>query len=187
MATFIRACQFGRTNQFILSTLVGKGQLPCSKRNAKHFRELTCDICARSRTRAKSRCISSDLLHHRRLHNVNLKQSRILSGFANSPNLCKFHQSSVLLSGNFSSLSISGQIRPYSSSADGKDDDGSSSEPEPPAEEPATVTETMYPIGALTSMAVPEVFPNVPLIAINRNPVFPNFVKMIEVRLHYIL
>lgn len=36
---------------------------------------------------------------------------------------------------------------------------------------------------ALTPMLVPEVFPNVPLIAVNRNPVFPRFIKIIEVRM----
>lgn len=36
---------------------------------------------------------------------------------------------------------------------------------------------------ALTPMMVPEVFPNVPLIAVSRNPVFPRFIKIIEVRI----
>lgn len=36
-------------------------------------------------------------------------------------------------------------------------------------------------ITALTPMMVPEVFPNVPLIAVTRNPVFPRFIKIIEV------
>lgn len=31
------------------------------------------------------------------------------------------------------------------------------------------------------TMAVPEIWPNVPVIAINRNPVFPRFIKIIEV------
>ncbi|KAF3691380.1 Lon protease -like protein, mitochondrial [Channa argus] len=35
---------------------------------------------------------------------------------------------------------------------------------------------------ALTPMMVPEVFPNVPLIAVSRNPVFPRFIKIIEVK-----
>ncbi|XP_019727361.1 lon protease homolog, mitochondrial [Hippocampus comes] len=35
---------------------------------------------------------------------------------------------------------------------------------------------------ALTPMTVPEVFPNVPLIAVSRNPVFPRFIKIIEVK-----
>lgn len=33
------------------------------------------------------------------------------------------------------------------------------------------------------TMTVPEVWPTVPVIAINRNPVFPRFIKIIEVRL----
>ncbi|GFR58094.1 LON protease homolog, mitochondrial [Elysia marginata] len=37
------------------------------------------------------------------------------------------------------------------------------------------------PVGALTTMSVPEFLPVVPVIAISRNPVFPRFVKMIEV------
>uniref|UniRef100_A0A1A8HY04 Lon protease homolog, mitochondrial n=1 Tax=Nothobranchius kuhntae TaxID=321403 RepID=A0A1A8HY04_NOTKU len=35
---------------------------------------------------------------------------------------------------------------------------------------------------ALTPMMVPDVFPNVPLIAVSRNPVFPRFIKIIEVK-----
>uniref|UniRef100_A0A665SV77 Lon protease homolog, mitochondrial n=1 Tax=Echeneis naucrates TaxID=173247 RepID=A0A665SV77_ECHNA len=35
---------------------------------------------------------------------------------------------------------------------------------------------------ALTPMMVPEVFPIVPLIAVSRNPVFPRFIKIIEVK-----
>lgn len=31
------------------------------------------------------------------------------------------------------------------------------------------------------TMVVPEIWPNVPVIAINRNPVFPRFIKIIEV------
>lgn len=38
------------------------------------------------------------------------------------------------------------------------------------------------PMTALTPMIVPEVFPNVPLIAVSRNPVFPRFIKILEVR-----
>ncbi|KAG7456552.1 hypothetical protein MATL_G00237040 [Megalops atlanticus] len=35
---------------------------------------------------------------------------------------------------------------------------------------------------ALSPLLVPEVFPNVPLIAVNRTPVFPRFIKIIEVK-----
>lgn len=41
-------------------------------------------------------------------------------------------------------------------------------------------------ITALTPMMVPEVFPNVPLIAVSRNPVFPRFIKIIEVVIYFI-
>ncbi|XP_067872560.1 lon protease homolog, mitochondrial [Heterodontus francisci] len=35
---------------------------------------------------------------------------------------------------------------------------------------------------ALSPLIVPDVFPNVPLIAVTRNPVFPRFIKIIEVK-----
>ena len=36
-------------------------------------------------------------------------------------------------------------------------------------------------------MTVPDFFPKVPLIAVNKNPVFPRFIKMIEVRYHEVV
>lgn len=36
-------------------------------------------------------------------------------------------------------------------------------------------------ITALTPMTIPDVFPHLPLIAITRNPVFPRFIKIVEV------
>lgn len=36
-------------------------------------------------------------------------------------------------------------------------------------------------ITALTPMTIPDVFPHLPLIAVTRNPVFPRFIKIIEV------
>ena len=36
-------------------------------------------------------------------------------------------------------------------------------------------------VGALAQVHVPDVFPEVPLLPIHRNPVFPRFVKMMEV------
>nr|XP_002131849.1 lon protease homolog, mitochondrial isoform X2 [Ciona intestinalis] len=35
---------------------------------------------------------------------------------------------------------------------------------------------------ALSALTVPDNFPNVPIIAVNRNPVFPKFIKMIEIK-----
>ena len=34
---------------------------------------------------------------------------------------------------------------------------------------------------AVTTITVPEIFPEVPVIPISRNPIFPKFVKMLEV------
>ncbi|XP_076465316.1 lon protease homolog, mitochondrial-like [Babylonia areolata] len=49
-------------------------------------------------------------------------------------------------------------------------------------ERPAAETEDVDSLaGALSTMNVPEFFPRVPVIAVSRNPVFPRFVKMIEV------
>ena len=77
--------------------------------------------------------------------------------------------------------------RYFSTSSSGDDDDKSSKE------ETALTTETagdaFSNLGqsgfgmALTALSVPEVFPKVPVIAVPRNPVFPRFVKMIEVNI----
>ncbi|XP_004865736.3 LOW QUALITY PROTEIN: lon protease homolog, mitochondrial [Heterocephalus glaber] len=37
-------------------------------------------------------------------------------------------------------------------------------------------------VTALTPMTIPDVFPHLPLIAITRNPVFPRFIKIVEVK-----
>ncbi|XP_076977161.1 lon protease homolog, mitochondrial [Tamandua tetradactyla] len=37
-------------------------------------------------------------------------------------------------------------------------------------------------VTALTPMMIPDVFPHVPLIAVSRNPVFPRFIKIVEVK-----
>ena len=39
--------------------------------------------------------------------------------------------------------------------------------------------------GALAPVMVPEVFPRVPLLCVHRNPVFPRFVKMLEVYIKF--
>lgn len=49
---------------------------------------------------------------------------------------------------------------------------------------PAAAEDVPYSAPVVTALAplvVPELFPNVPVIAVSRNPVFPRFVKIIEV------
>ncbi|XP_034246954.1 lon protease homolog, mitochondrial-like isoform X2 [Thrips palmi] len=52
-------------------------------------------------------------------------------------------------------------------------DDGSAASPE---EDFGPITQTLP-----ATVVVPEVWPNVPLVAIGRNPVFPRFIKLIEI------
>ena len=62
----------------------------------------------------------------------------------------------------------------------GGEDDGSGSEDDAHPGAPGQQEPAFQPT-ALAPMTVPEVFPNVPIIAVRRNPVFPRFIKMIEV------
>ncbi|XP_042903282.1 lon protease homolog, mitochondrial isoform X2 [Parasteatoda tepidariorum] len=64
-----------------------------------------------------------------------------------------------------------------SSSSGGDDGSDSDGPPEPPVES-GPVSQHM---GALTSMTIPEVWPLVPVVAVSRNPVFPKFIKIIDV------
>ncbi|XP_040273691.1 lon protease homolog, mitochondrial [Bufo bufo] len=66
------------------------------------------------------------------------------------------------------------------SSGDGGEDEGGNR-----GEDGAGAEEAAYGAPIVTALApliVPEVFPNVPVIPVSRNPVFPRFVKIIEVK-----
>lgn len=53
---------------------------------------------------------------------------------------------------------------------------------DPPEEDPEVKDETpLFSSQLPATVAVPEVWPQVPVIAINRNPVFPKFIKLIEI------
>ncbi|CAH0687955.1 unnamed protein product [Spodoptera exigua] len=53
---------------------------------------------------------------------------------------------------------------------------------DPPEEDPEPKDETpLFSSQLPATVAVPEVWPQVPVIAINRNPVFPRFIKLIEI------
>jgi Lon-like ATP-dependent protease len=64
-----------------------------------------------------------------------------------------------------------------SSGDDGDDDDGE----DVIIEDKVGDTSADPEYGALAPVMVPEVFPRVPLLCVHRNPVFPRFVKMLEV------
>ncbi|XP_064608395.1 lon protease homolog, mitochondrial-like [Liolophura sinensis] len=85
----------------------------------------------------------------------------------------------------FSSSPGSGGSAP-ASSGDGQEDPEDAGDPPVPAgtatpEGTPAQPPIFAPAGALTPMVVPDFFPNVPLLAVPRNPVFPRFVKMIEI------
>ncbi|XP_039273310.2 lon protease homolog, mitochondrial-like [Styela clava] len=77
----------------------------------------------------------------------------------------------------------------YSSLPGGDDDSSSagddiSSNPDngDGSDQPVTIFSGSPPSGALSTTTIPDRFPHVPLLAVNRNPVFPRFIKMIEVK-----
>lgn len=49
------------------------------------------------------------------------------------------------------------------------------------AEDPAAADDYIVPQHLPATVVVPEVWPHVPLIAVNRNPLFPRFIKLIDV------
>jgi hypothetical protein len=84
------------------------------------------------------------------------------------------------------------QVRAYSSDAaddgadDGSGEEGSSKETSaPPPEDTRPAIHNI--MGALTPVTVPDSVPTVPVIAMNRNPIFPRFAKMIEVSIRKML
>lgn len=62
-----------------------------------------------------------------------------------------------------------------------KPDDGEGASGGMPSEEGAGGAEAPIMHNLPATMVVPEIWPNVPVIAINRNPVFPRFIKIIEI------
>ncbi|KAK9506461.1 hypothetical protein O3M35_008398 [Rhynocoris fuscipes] len=68
-------------------------------------------------------------------------------------------------------------FRNYSSKKSSGTDDNEGKHPPDEPQEDEPPQQTTLP----ASVVVPEVWPQVPLIAINRNPVFPRFIKLIEI------
>lgn len=72
-----------------------------------------------------------------------------------------------------------------SSSSGNNNDDGEDALGDETIEEPSPITHAANGHGplsaALSPINIPEFFPHVPVIAINRHPVFPKFVKLIEI------
>ncbi|KAM3938826.1 lon protease homolog, mitochondrial [Leptodactylus fuscus] len=104
--------------------------------------------------------------------------SRCLSAGAHFPHLqCTVFSRSFYSYGNRGSDAFSGDDDAHGG-AGGENEGGNSGDRggSEEAEYGAPV------VTALTPLIVPEVFPNVPVIPVSRNPVFPRFVKIIEVK-----
>ncbi|GAB1607388.1 lon protease homolog, mitochondrial-like [Argonauta hians] len=118
-------------------------------------------------------------INGRFLWNIDISSSALSHGFKTPGS--KYHPS---LSRN---LHSHGNIRMFSSSSSSSGDDGSENAVKDETNEPEGEEGTFSNLGpggfgmALTTLSVPDVFPKVPIIAVTRNPVFPRFVKMIEV------
>lgn len=103
-------------------------------------------------------------------HNVNLAQS---SWLGKSPFLGLWHRQIRV-----------GVTQRYCSTSGGDRDD-ETDEVEGEASDDIGVDLVAPPItteGTVAPISIPEVFPDVPVLTMNRNPLFPRFVKMMEVR-----
>lgn len=157
--------------------------------NYKYIANLhTCHKCN------SNRFISGEVLHHARRNfssdrvHQDINQCRA-EGIRLQPLLSKRNFTPISSFGRGFGIgsptirtSFAVQMRYYSSSAE---DSGNGDETSTDTEQPPPITQPTSILNALTPLVVPEIFPRVPVIAINRNPVFPRFVKMIEVSITF--
>ena len=85
----------------------------------------------------------------------------------------------------FGSVHSSGSNSESSSSENGDDDDGSPKKDDEIIIDKHEPTPPSMAQGALAQIGVPEHFPEVPVLPVLRNPVFPKFVKLVEVGAHF--
>jgi len=123
----------------------------------------------------RHRLVSVRLAHYCQLRNLSTVRPR--SAFCNRtrPSFLSFPSRQQ----NFA-FSLARCLSTASSGASsGSDGDDPNSAPK--EEDYPNLTQTLP-----ATVVVPDVWPNVPLIAINRNPVFPRFIKLIEVNIGFI-
>lgn len=72
------------------------------------------------------------------------------------------------------------------SSGDGENGEGGeeSEEGESGEKENNLIQSGLHQQYALAPVAIPDTFPEVPILPVSRNPIFPKFVKLLEVRVH---
>ena len=110
--------------------------------------------------------------------NISLSYSARIPARSFSLSSCVFSSDS-----GSSSSGESGSDGAAASSGDGEDGDGGDDATAAAAPESVPGEKFGQPVSpiSLSPITVPEFWPQVPVIAISRNPVFPRFIKMIEV------
>ncbi|KAL3866563.1 hypothetical protein ACJMK2_043851 [Sinanodonta woodiana] len=189
MASFFRLCRtcVGKHDIFLVSNVIGENHSyrRLHFKTLNQFSQRRYSLCTKTRINADTTC----LLHHSVVTRQLRNERWVSASSCLVPKTCVFNSNSIghhVFARNRAytcerPLLPFSHPRYFSSSSFGsgsQDGDGSD---KPEGENPEVIASTSLPFGALTPMAVPEVFPNVPVIAISRNPVFPRFVKMIEV------
>ncbi|KAG8181734.1 hypothetical protein JTE90_028273 [Oedothorax gibbosus] len=127
-----------------------------------------CSVLKLLNSRLSSSCLRTNI------SNNGFRSSRISTVFSFNASL-KGHDFYKIQTASFSSQKKDDD--PNNASSSSSDDGGDSDAPEPTLQNYPTSQQ----MGALTTMTVPETWPTVPLIAVSRNPVFPKFIKIIEV------
>ncbi|XP_068622483.1 lon protease homolog, mitochondrial isoform X2 [Battus philenor] len=128
-----------------------------------------------------------NILRNGVLLNPKLKSSpgRLVRNFSRVASYNKKFQSSR----NYSSLNFYNRVSSYGGSFQFLSRQvanarfySSENKNDPPEDDPGVKDETpLFSSHLPATVAVPEVWPQVPVIAINRNPVFPRFIKLIEI------
>lgn len=123
-------------------------------------------------------CLLRGLATRVRLRPAALRHSRLLTRLSSG---VLRHDSSLQC------LPSTAGVRFFCSPGGGSNGPKRSDDPPPPPEEGGKAPADEDPsTGSTTlpaSVVVPEVWPQLPLLAINRNPVFPRFIKLVEVSL----
>lgn len=136
-----------------------------------------------------SRRFISSLLSHKGYNKLSSHTRTCSTIVALQPKESERHQSDLLRLPNRRPLKHF-QSRYFSSSHDGVDDgdnDGDSpasietNTPSDASNQPPVMFTPPH-TSALSTMNVPDRFPHLPILAVNHNPVFPRFIKMIEVK-----
>ncbi|XP_052280606.1 lon protease homolog, mitochondrial-like isoform X2 [Dreissena polymorpha] len=188
MATYIRACQFRKQIQNFKCFHNADRRLLVNS-SALRDHNYTCHSCLQTSNRTDLLQIKHPERLLRQFHNrsrtltstfsrkdptTNVYQNNLFARFHNGR--IPFNETRVFYSSRAASADSPG------SDGDG-DDKGDSKPDDTPTEQEGVEVQTSvtYPMSALTTTTIPDYFPNIPVIAINRNPVFPRFVKLIEV------